>query len=129
MAHLISGRDTNEIKLQDFPLVLKEEARTWYDNLPLVTKGDWDALTQAFVTRFGRGDTPKGVWQLLLQHHQVNLPDFANYESKFQELWARWTRSLVDGEAAPGFLKREQIHSRSSWPAKRQSRNKISTYI
>ena len=83
MAHLISGRDTNKIKLRDFPLVLKEEAQTWYDNLPLATKEDWDNLTQSFKTRFGRGDTTEGVWKLLLQHRQVNLFDFANYESKF----------------------------------------------
>ena len=61
MAYLISGRDTNEIKLRAFPLVLKSEARTWYHGLPAETKGDWDILTHAFATRFGRGDTPEGV--------------------------------------------------------------------
>ena len=55
MAHLISGRDTNEIKLRAFPLELKSEARTWYDGLPGETKGDWDVLTRAFATRFDTG--------------------------------------------------------------------------
>ena len=76
MAHLISDRDTNEVKLRAFPLVLKGEARTWYHNLPDETKGDWDILTQTFATRFGRGDTPEGVWRLLLSLNQAALLDF-----------------------------------------------------
>ena len=34
MAHLISGRDDEGVKLRAFLLVLKEEARAWYDVAP-----------------------------------------------------------------------------------------------
>ena len=33
MAHLILERDQEEVKLRSFPLVLKGEARTWYEGL------------------------------------------------------------------------------------------------
>lgn len=33
MKHLIFGRDIDEVKFSAFPLVLKEEAKTWYGNL------------------------------------------------------------------------------------------------
>ena len=56
--------------------MLKSEVRTWYDGLLAETKGDWDILTHAFATRFGRGDTPEGVWKLLLSLKQEALLDF-----------------------------------------------------
>ena len=99
MAHLISGRDVIDVKVHAFPLVLREEARTWYVALPQNVRENWDALVRAFSTRFGTGDTPKGMWQLLLQHQQTSLFDFPNYETKFQELWARWERSLANNQA------------------------------
>ena len=44
MAHLISGRDALDVKLRAFPLVLREEARTWYAALPQNARENWDAL-------------------------------------------------------------------------------------
>ena len=77
MAHLISGRDSNEVKLRAFPLVLREEARAWYDTLAANVVEDWDILVRAFSIRFGRGDTLKGVWNFLLQHQQMDLQSYS----------------------------------------------------
>ena len=107
MAHLISRRDDEGIKLRAFPLVLKEEARAWYDAAPTNLKVNWEALTQAFSVRFGNRDTPNEMWQLLLQH--LSLSAFAEYESRFQELWTRWERSLGEGQAAPALFKKERF--------------------
>jgi len=62
MAYLIFGRDTEVIKVMAFPLVLKEEARTWYSTLPQTTREGWKALWHAFLWKYGWGDTPKGLW-------------------------------------------------------------------
>ena len=40
MAFLISGRDDDEVKLRAFPLVLRDEAKTWFQGLPGVKKSD-----------------------------------------------------------------------------------------
>ena len=44
MAHLISRRDALDVKLHAFPLVLREEACTWYAALPQNVRENWDAL-------------------------------------------------------------------------------------
>ena len=40
MALLASGQDKDEVKLRDFPLALKDEAKTWFQGLPMAKKGD-----------------------------------------------------------------------------------------
>ena len=125
MAHLISGRDTEELKLRAFPLVLREEARTWYETLAANVTREWDTLNQAFSARFGRGDTPKGIWKKLLQLRQANLQDFSNYEAKFVELWGRWVIYLAENKAAPAFLKHDRFIARLRDPLKEKVEDKF----
>ena len=40
MALLAFGQDEDEIKLKAFPLVLKDEAKTWFQGLPVAKKVD-----------------------------------------------------------------------------------------
>ena len=40
MALLASGWDKDEVKLRAFPLVLKDEAKTWFQGLLVARKGD-----------------------------------------------------------------------------------------
>jgi len=58
MAHLILGRDQEEIKLSIFPLVLKEEARVWYEFLVNDIKESLEPLQQAFINRFNNKEDP-----------------------------------------------------------------------
>ncbi|KAH7425235.1 hypothetical protein KP509_11G045600 [Ceratopteris richardii] len=111
MAYLISGRDQETVKLRAFPLVLKEEARTWYNNLSNEATGSWETVRAAFLARYGKRETPEGLWQQLLSLRQVNLEDFSNYESKFQCIWNNWEASLGANEVAPQFLKRDRFIS------------------
>ena len=48
MAFLISGRDDDEVKLRAFPLVLREEAKTWFLGLPEARKNNWETLKETF---------------------------------------------------------------------------------
>ena len=40
MALLALGQDEDEVKFRAFPLVLKDEAKTWFQGLPIAKKGD-----------------------------------------------------------------------------------------
>ncbi|MCO5561647.1 hypothetical protein L7F22_015268 [Adiantum nelumboides] len=109
MAHLMAGRDQEEVKLRAFPLVLKGEARVWYDALAPPSKATWRALYGAFLNKYGQGDTPENLWKQLLRHRQCSLGDYNTYESKFTNLWERWAASLQGQGGAPNFLKRDKF--------------------
>ncbi|MCO5595574.1 hypothetical protein L7F22_049619 [Adiantum nelumboides] len=51
MAHLMMGRDQEEVKLRAFPLVLKDEARVWYDSLAPPSKATWPTLYGVFLNK------------------------------------------------------------------------------
>ncbi|MCO5560511.1 hypothetical protein L7F22_014126 [Adiantum nelumboides] len=109
MAHLMAGRDQEEVKLRAFPLVLKGEARVWYDALAPPSKATWSALYGAFLNKYGQRDTPENLWKQLLRHRQSSLGDYNTYESKFTNLWERWAASLQGQGGAPNFLKRDKF--------------------
>ncbi|MCO5588627.1 hypothetical protein L7F22_042584 [Adiantum nelumboides] len=109
MAHLMAERDQEEVKLRAFPLVLKGEARVWYDALAPPSKATWPTLYGAFLNKYGLGDTPENLWKQLLQHRQGSLGDYKTYESKFTNLWERWAASLQGQGGAPNFLKRDKF--------------------
>ena len=111
MAHLISVRDQEGMKLRAFPLVLKGEARTWYEALNPNIIATYEGLLMAFTTKYGRAETPERLWQQLLQHKQSHLNDFYNYETKFKILWEKWATSFEDRGVAPNFLKKERFVS------------------
>ncbi|MCO5586464.1 hypothetical protein L7F22_040404 [Adiantum nelumboides] len=63
MAHLMAGHDQEEVKLWAFPLVLKGEARVWYDALAPSSKATWPTLYGAFLNKWaaslqGQGGAP-----------------------------------------------------------------------
>ena len=44
MAFLVSRRDEEVVKLRAFPLVLREEAKSWFQNLEARRKENWETL-------------------------------------------------------------------------------------
>ena len=111
MAHLISGRDQEGVKLRAFPLVLKGEARTWYKELNPNKRATYEGLLMAFTTKYGCAETLEKLWHQLLQHMQANLNDFANYETKFKILSEKWVVSFEYHGVALYFLKKERFVS------------------
>ncbi|MCO5608065.1 hypothetical protein L7F22_062270 [Adiantum nelumboides] len=109
MAHLMAGRDQEEVKLRAFPLVLKGEARVWYDALAPPSKATWPTLYGAFLNKYDQGNTPENLWKQLFQHRQGSLGDYNTYESKFTNLWERWTASLQDYKALNAATKRDHF--------------------
>ena len=67
MALLASGHDEDEVKLKAFPLVLKDEAKTWFQGLLMAKKGDWDTLKETFLTKYVNDSSLERLWEKLLQ--------------------------------------------------------------
>ena len=66
MALLVSGWDEDEVKLRAFPLVLKDEAKIWFQGLPMARKGDWDTLKETFLAKYVIDNSPERLWQKLI---------------------------------------------------------------
>ena len=109
MAFLASGRDEDEVKLRDFPLVMRDEAKVWFQGLTAEEKADWATLKDSFLMRYVTDNTPEKLWQKLTCLQQDNLGLYSAYEAQFVKLWIEWEASLNEGERAPNFLQKERF--------------------
>ena len=66
MALLASMQDEDEVKLRAFPLVLKDEAKTWFQGLPMAKRRDWDTLKETFLTKYVNDNSPERLREKLL---------------------------------------------------------------
>ena len=73
MAFLASWRDEDEVKLRAFPLVMRDEAKVWFQGLTAEQKADWATLKDSFVLKYVIDNTPEKLWQKLtcLQHDNL----------------------------------------------------------
>ncbi|MCO5596325.1 hypothetical protein L7F22_050386 [Adiantum nelumboides] len=109
MAFLVSGRDEEEVKLRAFPLVLKDSAKNWFQNLEPGRKANWETLKETFLSKYGGLDNPEHLWHRISSLHQATSRTYLTYESQFLRLCAEWEASLAEGERAPNFLKKEKF--------------------
>ncbi|MCO5549332.1 hypothetical protein L7F22_002801 [Adiantum nelumboides] len=109
MAFLVSGREDEEIKLRAFPLVLREEAKVWFQDLNMGKQGNWEALKRAFLLRYSGDNNPEEIWRKLSKLQQASPDSYSEYETQFLELWTQWENSLPKGEKAPNFLQKERF--------------------
>ncbi|MCO5602547.1 hypothetical protein L7F22_056680 [Adiantum nelumboides] len=109
MAFLVSGRDEEEVKLRAFPLVLKDSAKNWFQNLEPGRKTNWETLKETFLSKYGGLDNPEHLWHRISSLHQATSRTYLTYEAQFLRLWAEWEASLAEGERAPNFLKKEKF--------------------
>ncbi|MCO5612317.1 hypothetical protein L7F22_066582 [Adiantum nelumboides] len=109
MAFLVSGREDEEIKLRAFPLVLREEAKVWFQDLDMGKQGIWEALKRAFLLRYSGDNNPEEIWRKLRKLQQASPDSYSEYETQFLELWTRRENSLPKGEKAPNFLQKERF--------------------
>ncbi|MCO5549168.1 hypothetical protein L7F22_002635 [Adiantum nelumboides] len=109
MAFLVSGRDEEEVKFRTFPLVLKDSAKHWFQNLEPGRKTNWETMKETFLSKYGGLDNPEHLWHRISSLHQATSRTYLTYESQFLRLWAEWEASLAEGERAPNFLKKEKF--------------------
>ncbi|MCO5604759.1 hypothetical protein L7F22_058929 [Adiantum nelumboides] len=109
MAFLVSGREDEEIKLRAFPLVLREEAKVWFQEMDMGKQGNWEALKRAFLLRYSGDNNPEEIWRKLSKLQQASPDSYSEYETQFLELWTQWENSLPEGERAPNFLQKERF--------------------
>ncbi|MCO5598478.1 hypothetical protein L7F22_052575 [Adiantum nelumboides] len=112
MAFLISGRDSAKIKLRAFPLVLREEAKVWFQGLDEGRQGDWEVLKRAFLQRLHDDNNSEEIWRKLSQLQQASPDAYPAYEARFLKLWTQWEQILPEGERAPNFLQKERLKDR-----------------
>ena len=62
MAFLASRRDEDEVKLRAFPLVMRDEAKTWFQGLIAEQKANWATLKDSFLMKYVMDNTPKKLW-------------------------------------------------------------------
>ncbi|MCO5614451.1 hypothetical protein L7F22_068733 [Adiantum nelumboides] len=109
MAFLVSGREDEEIKLRAFPLVLREEAKVWFQDLDMGKQGNWEALKRAFLLRYSGDNNPEEIWRKLSKLQQASPDSYSEYETQFLKLWTQWENSLPEGDRAPNFLQKERF--------------------
>ncbi|MCO5555167.1 hypothetical protein L7F22_008710 [Adiantum nelumboides] len=109
MAFLVSRREDEEIKLRAFPLVLREEAKMWFQDLDMGKQGNWEALKRAFLLRYSGDNNPEEIWRKLSKLQQASPDSYSEYETQFLKLWRQWENSLPEGERAPNFLQKERF--------------------
>ena len=109
MAFLASGRDQDEVKLRAFPLVMRDEAKVWFQGLTVDEKADWATLKDSFLIRYVIDNTPEKLWQKPTCLQQDSLASYSAYEVLFVKLWTEWEASLNKGERSPNFLQKERF--------------------
>ena len=109
MAFLVFGRDGEEVKLWAFPLVLQEEAKAWFQDLEPRRKSTWDALNRAFLLKYSNHKNLEDIWARPTALQQSTLGSYPSYEAWFLKLWAQWEESLLEGERAANFLRKERF--------------------
>ncbi|MCO5574034.1 hypothetical protein L7F22_027812 [Adiantum nelumboides] len=109
MAFLVSRREDEEIKLRAFPLVLREEAKVWFQDLDMGKQGNWEALKRAFLLRYSGDNNPEEIWRKLSKLQQASPDSYSEYEIQFLKLWTQWENSLPEGERTPNFLQKERF--------------------
>ena len=112
MAFLSSGQDEEEVKLKAFPLVMRDEAKVWFQGLIPEEKADWATLKDSFLIKYVTENSPEKLWQKLTCLQYDNLALYSAYEAQFMKLWIEWEASLNEGERAPNFLQKERFLAR-----------------
>ena len=62
MAFLALRRDEDEVNLRAFPLVMRDEAKFWFQGLTAEQKADWATLKESFLTKYVTDNTPEKLW-------------------------------------------------------------------
>ncbi|MCO5603880.1 hypothetical protein L7F22_058034 [Adiantum nelumboides] len=110
IACLVTGRDDDATRLRVFPLLMKAEAKAWFNTLLPANRGDWAELRVLFLAKFGGGgETSESLWDKVCELRQDSMFEYNVYELQFVELWERWVASLRLGEAARDFLKKDRF--------------------
>ena len=62
MAFLASRRDADKVKLRDFPLVMRDEAKVWFQGLTAKERTNWATLQDSFLMKYVTDNTLEKIW-------------------------------------------------------------------
>ncbi|MCO5607573.1 hypothetical protein L7F22_061770 [Adiantum nelumboides] len=81
IACLVTGRDDDATRLRVFPLLMKAEAKVWFNTLLPANRGDWAGLRVLFLAKFGGGgETSESLWGKVCELRQSSLFEYNVYE-------------------------------------------------
>ncbi|MCO5547251.1 hypothetical protein L7F22_000696 [Adiantum nelumboides] len=106
MAHLMVERDQEEVKLRAFPLVLKGEARVWYDALAPSSKATWPTLYGALLNKIPKKKKEKVV-KSIKSNTPINIEPIVDAYIKGK----RFSNVYVDGGAQMWVITKRTMHS------------------
>ncbi|MCO5587422.1 hypothetical protein L7F22_041371 [Adiantum nelumboides] len=75
VACVVFGRDDDVSRLRRFPLLLKAEAKTWFNTLLPAVRADWGGLRMAFMQRFGARETSEKLCNISHWGKGTGLPE------------------------------------------------------
>ena len=93
--------------LKAFPLVIKGEAKVWYNNISKPIKEDWSLLKESFLARYAPKESVQDLLEALQWLRQEDLQSYVFYEEAFLHLLSRLELSQVEGERLPDFVVKE----------------------
>ncbi|MCO5547488.1 hypothetical protein L7F22_000938 [Adiantum nelumboides] len=98
-----------KLSLELFPLVLRKEAKVWFQDLDVGKQGNWESLKRAFLLRYRADNDLEEIWRKLSQLQQASSDSYSAYETQFLKLWTQWENNLPEGERAANFLQKERF--------------------
>lgn len=77
----------DEGKLRAISLVLRGEAKTWWNGLDPQVRGDWARFRQAFLVRFGQRVSAAEADAKLKDLRQDPREEFRSFQRRFEDCW------------------------------------------
>ena len=73
----------DSMMLKAFPLVIKGEAKVWYNNISKPIKEDWSRLKESFLERYVPKESVQELLEALQWLQQTDLQSYSSYEKVF----------------------------------------------
>ena len=97
----------DSVMLKAFPLVIKGEAKAWYNNISKPIKEDWSRLKESFLERYVPKETVQELLEALQWLQQTDLQSYSSYEEAFFHKLSCLELSHPKEERLPDFVIKE----------------------
>ena len=97
----------DDMMLRAFPLVMKGEAKAWYNGICKFIKEDWDILKKSFLDRYAPKESIQDLLEALQWLQKNDLQSYGSYEETFLNLWSCLKLSQLEGESLLDFVIKE----------------------
>ena len=103
----LMAKYSDGMMLKIFPLVMRGEARAWYNSISKLIKEDWSLLKKSLLERYVPKESVQDLLEALQWLRQEDLQSYMFYEEAFLHLLSRLEISQEGGERLPDFVVKE----------------------